>query len=92
MTVNMKIYLSNRNVGNWLLAVALILIFWGGIYANAETIDGFVTKINSQTEFNVGTFQVSVDAQTRCITGRTFLGEEPPKAVCVRELCSLVKA
>jgi len=63
----MKRHTTNRNWTKWLAATALALALLG-TSAHAEMVDGFVTRIDSPTEFNVGTLHVVMDGETQCKT------------------------
>ncbi len=73
----MKIHVVNKNLTKWLATAALAFILMGTA-ADAETVDGFVTRIDSPTEFNVGTLHVVIDGKTQCIATKTYLGPPGP--------------
>ena len=63
----MKLHTTSRNWTKWLAATALAFVLLGTA-ANAATVDGFVTKVDSPTEFDVGTSHVVMDGKTQCKT------------------------
>jgi hypothetical protein len=74
----MRIHAAHGNLTRW-MAVAALAFALLGTAVHAETVYGYVTRIDSPTEFDIGTLHVVMDTQTRCIMGRTFLGGEAPK-------------
>ena len=50
----------------WLLAIFPIMFLFTVVPALAVTADGFVTKIDSPTEFDVGTLHLILNAKTSC--------------------------
>ena len=63
----MKISAKNKKWTKWLIAAGLACVFRGAA-ARAETIDGFVTKVDTPATFDLGTLHVVMDAQTQCET------------------------
>ncbi len=53
-----------------LLSLSLWLLFLTAYAFPATTVEGFITNINSDTSFDVGTLHVVLDAKTHCKTER----------------------
>jgi hypothetical protein len=60
------------------IAIAVLAFCFLETAAFAETIDGFVTRIDSPTEFNVGTFHVVLNEKTNCRIRKTAFAAPPP--------------
>ena len=54
-----------KNIRKQLLAITILSVATPLL---AATLDGYVTKVDSQTKFNVGTLHVLLDPQTLCST------------------------
>ena len=61
----MRLALCRRFVPLLVLCWVVALVF-SGACGRAETADGFVTKVDSSKEFDVGTLHVGMDGKTQC--------------------------
>lgn len=56
----------HRSRARWLTIILVIALPCFAAPALAETVDGFVTQLDSPTEFDVGTLHISMNGNTQC--------------------------
>ena len=77
----MRIFAENRNIARRLF-VAMSAYAFLVIVANAEVVDGFVTCINSPTEFSIGKLHVYMNASAKCYKGKFIFGANSIELPC----------
>lgn len=67
----MKMLAGSRELGRWVAVIAWAFVLLAGS-AQAETVDGFVTQVDSAAGFEVGSLRVAVGPQAGCSVRTVF--------------------
>ncbi len=65
----MAILRRPKHSHRWLRMLCVVILLFPAIGADAEMVDGFVTRMDSATAFDVGALHIVMDGKTQCETG-----------------------